>query len=94
MGDAGMEAEDLPVGRVWIESGCIECGWCTDLLPAVFEVRAGKPCIIAAAARSDGRAGANRRERSPLAKPFHDKDARFLEFVADGCPAKVIRFSG
>lgn len=79
------------IRRVWIESGCIACGWCTDLVPTIFVVGGGKACVIAASARKDGGRGANRREKSPLKHALTGADADFLGFVADGCPAKVIR---
>lgn len=85
---------EATVNRVWIAPGCIECGWCTDLLPEVFEVEAGAACVIAASARKDGRSGTNQREKSPLKRALRGKDADFLGFVADGCPAKVIKLDG
>ena len=79
------------IKRVWIEPGCIACGWCTDLMPTIFVVGAGKACVIAASARKDGSRGANRREKSALKQGLTGAEADFLSFVADGCPAKVIK---
>jgi len=86
-----MAVTEGAIRRVWIEPGCIACGWCTDLVPAIFIVGEGKACVIAAAARKDGSRGANRREKSPLKRMLTRADAEFLCFVADGCPAKVIK---
>lgn len=80
--------------RVWIEQGCIACNWCTDLLPSVFTAGASGFSVITADSRKDGRQGTNRREKSPLSKPLQGKEGDFLGFVADGCPARVIRFDG
>ena len=87
---ADMLVQSPSVKRVWIASGCIACGWCTDLLPTVFVVGPGGASVIAATARSDGRSGANRREKSWLKTPLQGADAEFVHFVADGCPPTVI----
>lgn len=81
------------VRRVWIELGCIQCGWCTDLIPAVFSVSASHRCVIRGEVLADGRTTPNRDERRHLAAPLLEDDARYLDFVAAGCPANVIKFA-
>ena len=34
----------MAIRKVWIEEGCISCNLCEDLVPEVFEVRAGETC--------------------------------------------------
>lgn len=77
--------------RIWIEEGCIQCYWCQNLCPEVFACGEGgtqiRPGLL-----SDRQATTNRVERSRLtAKARAALDHRFLQFVADGCPAKVIK---
>ncbi len=81
------------VRRVWIEAGCIQCGWCSDLIPEVFQVSRIEPCVIRGEARSDGSSTPNREERAPLLRPIVDAEANILDFVAAGCPSLVIKFS-
>lgn len=81
------------VRRVWIEPGCIQCGWCSDLIPEVFQVDDTHECVIKGTARSDGSTTPNRDERAALLRPILDAEAGFLDFVAAGCPSLVIKFS-
>jgi ferredoxin len=79
---------------IWIEDGCIQCGWCENLEARVFQVTA-HGCEIRADARSDRGGGANRDERSALRPGTLDVAAtQFIRFVADGCPVQVIKFTG
>lgn len=81
------------VRQVWIETGCITCGWCSDLIPDVFAARVDGSSVIRGEVRVDGRTDRNQRKTSPLRKPLSGADAEFIQFVADGCPPRVIRFS-
>jgi ferredoxin len=79
---------------IWIEEGCIQCGWCENLEPVVFQITA-RGCEIRTSARRDGGSGPNRAERSTLRPDALDGPATtFLRFIADGCPVQVIRFTG
>lgn len=76
---------------VWIEPGCTRCGWCHQLLPTVFEA-APEGSRVTAQARMDRRPGSNSRERAALVPDHLDTATdQFLDFVADGCPARVIQ---
>lgn len=78
---------------IWIDEGCIQCGWCQNLEPAIFFVDEGG-CVILADARRDGIQGHNRDEHSLL--PLGRLDAEgviFMRFIADGCPVQVIKLS-
>jgi ferredoxin len=86
--------DDAPVARVWIEEGCIQCGWCSDLVPEVFLVTRENRCEIRAEARLDGATDDNRVTRAPLRVTRNGADATFMEFVAAGCPAAVIKLGG
>lgn len=79
------------VARVWIEPGCIRCGWCSDLAPEVFQGSERHETRINGAIRSDGMTDDNRAARSLLLRPLLEQQAEFMEFVADGCPAHVIK---
>ncbi len=80
--------------RIWIEDGCIHCGWCQHLVPAVF-VAADDGTRIVGTARQDGITSNNRSERSPLrAGRLPTDEIDFMPFVADGCPARVIHLDG
>lgn len=83
-----------PVARIWIEAGCIQCGWCSDLVPDVFLVTGDALCEIRGQARVDHLTDDNRTSRILLVKPFEGAEATFIEFVAAGCPAAVIRIDG
>jgi ferredoxin len=77
--------------RIWIEEGCIQCCWCHNLSPEVF-VFGEAGTELNPALRSDRRASSNRQERSPLtAAALATLNLGFIQFVADGCPAKVIK---
>jgi len=89
--DTGDEA--TLIRRVWIESGCIQCAWCSDLIPEVFLVSDVHQCAVKGRVRSDGSTTPNRDERAALVLPIVDAAAGFLEFVAAGCPSLVIKFS-
>ncbi len=80
--------------RIWIEDGCIQCGWCHNLLPQVFLMDASGTRIVGAV-RQDGVTSDNRVERSPLRSGrVPAEELTFLPFVADGCPARVINLMG
>lgn len=78
---------------IWIEEGCIQCGWCQNLEPAVFFV-SGDGCVIRAEARRDLVQGPNRDEQSRLRPGLLDSEGvNFMRFIADGCPVQVIKLS-
>lgn len=84
----------MPNRRIWIEDGCIHCGWCQNLMPQVFIADAAGTRILGAA-RSDGITSDNRSERSPLRRGRLPADElAFVPFVADGCPTHVIHLDG
>ena len=94
MGMAGSDGDEVTViRRVWIEPGCIQCAWCSDLIPEVFQVGDARECAVKAGVRSDGATTPNRDERAALTRPLVDTEAGFFEFVAAGCPSLVIKFS-
>lgn len=75
---------------IWINEGCIQCFWCQNLEPEVFSVTADG-CEIRAEARTDRCADPNRVGRSRLNDGLvTEENIGFIQFVADGCPAKVI----
>jgi len=83
----------MPAPTIWIEEGCIQCGWCQNLEPRVFLVTA-QGCEIRGEARIDGLASANRHERKALVADLLDEaGAGFMRFVADGCPVQVIHMT-
>jgi ferredoxin len=76
--------------RIWIEPGCIECGWCHNLSPEVF-VLTQDGMSIRSDARLDGLQSPNHSERAPLTPEVQATlDPTLLQFVVDGCPSKVI----
>ena len=82
-----------PTTRVWIEDGCIRCHWCQHLVPEVFLDSPGG-CQIRGTARADGITDENRIAKLPLAPGTVDGATdTYLTFVADGCPAQVIKLS-
>jgi ferredoxin len=84
----------MRIDRVWIEDGCIRCGWCQHLEPRVFQVTETGSVVIAEA-RTDRRTDGNQRRRSRLRPDALDAAAvDFLQFIADGCPVQVIKVSG
>lgn len=82
-----MLASTMASIRVWIVPGCTRCHWYQQLVPKVFADSADG-CRIRAETRADQRCDDNQQARSAseLAAPLAD----FVEFVAGGCPAKVI----
>lgn len=78
------------IRRVWIAEGCTNCGWCSGLDGELFAPSVHGACIRGAQ-RQDGTTDANRSQVSDLRTPRQGEDAVFLTFVADGCPAQVIR---
>ena len=68
--------------QVWIEAGCTRCHWCHQLLPAVFADGPASSVVRPEAVLPGGRC-----LRPGVVTPEEDC---FLEFVADGCPARVI----
>ncbi len=94
MTDEPLVDDIAPVGRVWIEEGCIQCGWCSDLLPDVFRVTKDHRCEIIGEARCDGATDDNRSTHAALRVRVFGPEATFFEFVAAGCPAAVIKIEG
>ncbi len=39
-------ATTAPIQRVWIESGCISCKLCQDIVPQVFHVEDDRDCVV------------------------------------------------
>lgn len=77
--------------RIWIEEGCIQCYWCQNLSPEIF-VCGDQGTRIRQDIRMDNCASPNRDERSPLTSIAQETlDLMFVQFVADGCPAQVIK---
>ncbi len=79
--------------RIWIDEGCIQCGWCQTLDDRVFAV-GPTGTVIRGDVRSDGRTDANRDARATLRQDVLDAAALgYLQFIADGCPVRVIRIA-
>lgn len=66
----------MAIKRVWIDEGCISCNLCEDLVPEVFEVRAGETCRT------------KKRYERVLDDPEMDER---LDEAAESCPVEVIR---
>lgn len=81
----------ITVRRIWIEEGCIACGWCGDLLPTVFHKGVDGGSQIHGKVRKDQTTDDNRATLSPLRRVITGEEADFLSFVAAGCPPHVIR---
>jgi ferredoxin len=78
---------------IWIDEGCIQCGWCQNLEPAIFFV-SQHGCVIRSDARRDITQSENRDERSLLRPGVLDAEGVvFMRFIADGCPVQVIKLS-
>jgi len=77
------------IARVWIEDGCIGCGWCIMTCPAVFTWPQGD-ALIRGESRLDGVTSANRMERS-LLTAAGQAEALLIAESAEGCPVEVIR---
>jgi ferredoxin len=92
---SGTEGIDVQASqRIWIESGCIQCGWCQNLAPQVF-LSGMTGTLVQGSAREDGVTSDNACERSPLrASVLAAEELAFLPFVADGCPVRVIHLDG
>ncbi len=81
------------MARVWIDEGCIQCGWCQNLEPRVFEV-SELGCQILGRVRLDGLTDPNRTERVALHAQALEEDAiNYLAFIAGGCPVEVIQLA-
>jgi hypothetical protein len=82
------------MARVWIDEGCIQCGWCENLEPRVFII-SELGCSIVADCREDGLTDHNRERLANLREGVLDAESlAYLPFIAGGCPAEVIRLSG
>jgi ferredoxin len=80
--------------RVWIAEGCIQCTWCHNLAPLVFQAGEESTCITGEV-RVDGKTSDNRREQSALRTDvLSESELNFLPFIADGCPVQVIHLDG
>lgn len=82
--------EPTTVRRIWIDEGCIACGWCGDLLPTVFTRGTDGKSQILGLIRRDKTTDDNGTALSPLRQPIVEQEAEFLAFVAAGCPPHVI----
>jgi ferredoxin len=79
---------------IWIAPGCIECFWCQQLAGEVF-IHGQRGTEIRGAIRLDYQTNSNCTEQSPInVAVLSDLQSNFLQFVADGCPTKVIRLEG
>lgn len=78
------------VRRIWIDDGCIACGWCGDLMPTVFAKGTEGLSQIQGRIRRDKITDDNRASMSPLRQVIVEQEAEFLAFVAAGCPPHVI----
>ena len=67
----------MSIRKVWIEEGCISCNLCEDLVPEVFEVRAGETCRPRKGHEKHLDAGPEMDER--------------IQEAADSCPVEVIQ---
>jgi ferredoxin len=76
--------------RVWIDPGCIQCNWCSDLAPEIFTATPSGS-HIRGEVRQDGVTSPNIGERASLRVSLDEQAKEFLEFVIGGCPANVIR---
>lgn len=88
----GLLSAPATIRRVWIAEGCTNCGWCSGLDEALF-VASAKGACIHGTQREDGATDANLSQTSDLRVPRRGEDATFLTFIADGCPAQVIRLA-
>jgi len=79
---------------IWIAPGCIECFWCQQLAVEVF-THGQHGTEVLGAIRLDHQTSSNSADRSPInVAALPDSASNFLQFVADGCPTKVIRLEG
>ncbi len=79
---------------IWVAPGCIECFWCQQLAGEVF-AHGERGTEIRGAIRLDHQTSSNSSDRSPIdVAVLSDEESNFLQFVADGCPTKVIRLEG
>jgi ferredoxin len=69
----------MTIRRIWIEEGCISCVLCQDLVPEVFEVRAGETSRVRKKYERHLGQGPEMEER--------------LQEAADSCPVEVIQLS-
>ncbi|MBN8525914.1 MAG: ferredoxin [Planctomycetes bacterium] len=76
---------------IWLEEGCIACGACVDCAPEIFAMDAGDGCLVSGAARSDGKDGDNRAERSPLRPEVADANAEAVAEAIAECPTQCIK---
>jgi ferredoxin len=76
---------------VWIAEGCIACSACVDVAPEVFALDAGDGCLVAGAARLDGRNTSNAAERSPLRAEVAEANAAAIADAIAGCPTECIK---
>jgi ferredoxin len=86
----------MSITHVWIEEGCIACGACPVVAPAVFIIPDGPAsdeAIVRGSARMDGIDGPNREARSALRVEISAAESDAIHEAAEGCPVEVIRFS-
>jgi ferredoxin len=76
---------------IWIDEGCIACGACVDVAPEIFAMDAGDGCLIAGAARLDGKDTSNAVERSPLKPGYAEQHAAALQDAREGGPTECIK---
>ena len=43
---APVTATSAPIRKVWIETGCISCKLCQDIVPQVFQVEDDRDCVV------------------------------------------------
>jgi ferredoxin len=79
---------------IWIAPGCIECFWCQQLAGDVF-VHGEHGTEIRGAIRLDRQTNSNSDSHSPInTAVLAPQESAFVQFVADGCPTRVIRLEG
>jgi len=76
---------------IWIDEGCIACAACVDVAPEVFALDAGDGCLVAGAARVDGKDSDNHAERSPLKPGIDEIHATAIAEAIAGCPTECIK---
>jgi ferredoxin len=88
---SGHYAVDMAtITHVWIEEGCIACGYCPIACPEIFDIP-NEDAEIRGSARMDGITSPNRIERSRLNEAGLACTDGIEEAVA-GCPVEVIQF--
>ena len=79
----------VDITRVWIEEGCIACGACPTVCPAVFDIP-DQDAEIRGEARIDGITSPNlEKSRLNALGMLYTSE---IEEAAYGCPVEVIKY--